>query len=195
MEKPIDILDALSKIVEKNTQHYRSDFAYDQATLREAASSYDMDDRAFYWMSRPNGTWCVKEREVFIRGSGAYSIWTYYADQPQDILAYRVMVTGIENGKVMGTIHRLNYREQVQRVLAHALPATAVTLTYESGIIDTVPFEQSPKGIHTVRPKDGGIKKVRYEVASNMELDMVLMDEQRTQAKKPSKQHTRQHGH
>lgn len=185
MEKPIDVLTFLSGIVEKNTQHYRSDFAYDQATLREAAHSYDMDDRAFYWMSRPNGTWCVKEREVFIRGSGAHSIWTYYADRPQDILAYRVVVTGLIDGKVIGTVQPVNYQEQVQRVLAKAIPAAAITLTYESGFTDTVPYDHYPKAIQTVRPKDGGITKVRYEVADGRALDALLNVERRALTRKP----------
>lgn len=197
MEKTIDILDYLSKIVQENTQHYQSDFTYDQETLREAAQAYDMDDRTFYWMSRPAGTWCVKEREVFIKGSGAHSIWTLYATEPEQasaIKAYRVVVTGQEDGKVMGTIRSLNYKEQVQRVLAHAIPATAVTLTYESGHVDTVPIHQYPKSIPTVRPKDGGIKDVRYEVADNMELDRIIMAEHREQTKKPPAKRPRHRG-
>ena len=194
MENPIDVLTFLSDIVEKNTRHYRSDFAYDQATLREAARSYDMDDRAFYWMSRPSGTWCVKEREVFIRGSGAHSIWTYYADRPRDILAYRVVVTGLVDGKVMGTVQPVNYQEQVRRVLAKAIPATAITLTYESGFADTVPYDRYPKTIQTVRPKDGGITKVRYEAADDLALDVLLSVERRELTRKLPAKHSRHHG-
>ena len=83
---------------------YRSDFQYDVRMLTQAAQEKDMKDRVFYWMSRPNGTWCVKEREVFLQGSGAHSIWTYYADQPEGIRAYRVTITGMEGKKVMGIL-------------------------------------------------------------------------------------------
>lgn len=197
MEKTIDILEHLSKIVQENTQHYQSDFTYDQETLRQAAQAYDADNRTFYWMSRPNGTWCVKEREVFIKGSGAHSIWTQYVselEQSSAIKAYRIVVTGLENGKVMGTIRGMNYKEQVQRVLANSVPATAITLIYESGLVDTVSLDKYPRSIPTVRPKDGAIKDVRYEVADNMELDRIIMAENREQTKKPSTKRPRHRG-
>ena len=64
----IDVLHFLEQVVRQNTQHYQSDFDYDRRTLTQAAQAVDMADRVFCWMSRPAGTWCVKEREVFLRG-------------------------------------------------------------------------------------------------------------------------------
>lgn len=195
MEKPIDLLEHLARIVRENTLHYRSDFSYDERTLRQAAAAQDAADRIFYWMSRPNGTWCVREREVFIRGSGAHTIWTHYADEPEQISgikAYRIAVTGIEDGKVMGTLRALNYAEQVRRVLAHSVPVTAITLTYESGCVNTFPIErQYQSAIPIVRPKDGGIREARYEVADEAELKRVIAAENREQMKRPGKKHSR----
>lgn len=104
MGNRIDVLAFLAQVVEENTTDYRSDFQYDVRMLTQAAQEKDMRDRVFYWMSRPSGTWCVKEREVFLQGSGAHSIWTYYADQPEGIRAYRVTITGMEGRKVMGQV-------------------------------------------------------------------------------------------
>lgn len=134
-------------------------------------------------MSRPSGTWCVKEREVFIWGSGAHAIWTYYADDAEHIKAYRVVVTGIEDGKVVGTVRSLDYPTQVQRVLANAIPAAAVTLHYDSGLVTTIPYSNFRQGVETVKPGHGGIEKVRYEVANELELEVILAREHTAQAK------------
>ncbi len=49
-------------------------------------------------------------------------------------------VIGEKGRIVVGTVHPLDYREQVRRVLTHAIPATLVTLRYESGLTVTVPL-------------------------------------------------------
>ena len=87
---------------EENTTGYRSDFQYDVRMLTQAAQEKDMRNRVFYWMSRPNGTWCVKEREVFLQGSGAHSIWTYYADQPD--LRHTFATLSLKNGVDVKTL-------------------------------------------------------------------------------------------
>lgn len=183
----VDVLNFLEQVVRQNTQHYQSDFDYDRRTLTQAAQASDMANRVFYWMSRPAGTWCVKEREVFLRGSGAHSIWTYYAEEPEHIKAYRITITGIEDGKVMGAVYELNYAEQVCRVQAQAIPAAAVTLQYESGHTVTIPYTEYRKSIATLLPGHGGIRTVRYEPESEAELTRALMAEHRIQAGKYKK--------
>ena len=129
MGNRIDVLAFLAQVVEENTTGYRSDFQYDVRMLTQAAQEKDMRDRVFYWMSRPNGTWCVKEREVFLQGSGAHSIWTYYADQPEGIRAYRVTITGTEGRKVMGQVIPLDYKN-TERHSTRSAPATAQSARY-----------------------------------------------------------------
>ena len=108
-------------MLEENTTGYRSDFQYDVRMLTQAAQEKDMRDRVFYWMSRPSGTWCVKEREVFLQGSGAHSIWTYYADQPEGIRAYRVTITGMEAERY-GTGDTAGLQTQVRRSRSKPFP-------------------------------------------------------------------------
>ena len=189
MQKEIDLLSFLSRVTEKNTKHYRSDFLYDSGKLQEAAQAAAPEERCFFWMSRPSGTWCVLEREVFICGSNAHSIWTYYADEPEGIMAYRVNVIGEKNGIVVGTVHPLNYREQVRRVLAHTIPATSVTLRYESGLTVTIPFADYPRNLPTIRPQDGGIRAVRFEVEDEAALEAALSVERQSEQKQVTKKH------
>ena len=187
MQKEIDLLSFLSRVTEKNTKHYRSDFLYDSKNLQKAAQAAAPEERCFFWMSRSSGTWCVLEREVFIRGSSAHRIWTHYADVPEGIMAYRVNVIGEKDGIVIGTAHPLNYREQVRRVLTHAIPATLVTLRYESGLTVAVPFADYPRNLPTIRPQDGGIRSVRFEVEDETALEAVLSMERRAEQKRVAK--------
>ena len=189
MQKEIDLLSFLSRVTEKNTKHYRSDFLYDSKNLQKAAHAAAPEERCFFWMSRPSGTWCVLEREVFIRGSSAHRIWTHYADEPEGIVAYRVSVIKEKDGIVVGTVHPLNYREQVRRVLAHAIPVTSVTLRYESGLTVMVPFADYPRNLPTIRPQDGGIQSVRFEVQDEAALEAALSVERQSEQKQVTKKH------
>ena len=53
-----DILQTLKAVLLENTASYQTDFEYDIATLQEAAKEPKIEDRTYYWLSRPCGTWC-----------------------------------------------------------------------------------------------------------------------------------------
>ena len=88
MGREISLIAFLDEVVSRNTQHYKKDFELDAQKLRDALNSPYMDEWIFYFMSRPNGTWCVLERDAFLRDSDGYKIWTHYADMPDGIEAY-----------------------------------------------------------------------------------------------------------
>lgn len=192
MGNAVDLIPFLARVMEGNTRPYRSDFSYDVEQLTKAVQEPNMEERVFYWMSRPAGTWCVKEREVFLRGTSAHTIWTYYADQPEEIKAYRVTVMGREDGRIMGSMVPLDYREQVRRVQSQALPAVTLTIQYESGHTVTLPYLEPPKKIATALPGHGGIRRIRYAPENEAELARVIMEEHRWQTgkvKKPPAKH------
>ena len=127
MEKKIDIIPFLAGIVEENTQHYQSDFAYDEKRLQAAMLEISQEDRTFLWMSRPCGTLCVPEREAFIKESTAHIAWTHYDYDAEHIKAYRVIVEpGREGASVLGQVKPLRYGEQVERVKRNAVHAEMV---------------------------------------------------------------------
>ena len=134
MEKQINLIAFLSKVVSRNTQNYRKDFELDAQKLRDALTKSRQDERIFYFMSRPNGTWCVLERDAFLRGSDGYKIWTHYADMADGIEAYRVVITGQHGSVPMGYVVKLNFRDQVRRVIKAAMPVDAVELTFTPAI-------------------------------------------------------------
>ena len=104
-----DILSHLAEIVQKNTRAYTTDFDFDAKRLWDSAQETDMERRSFLWMCRLLGTWCVLEREVFLDDTNANCIWTHYADCPDGILAYRIVIEGIRDGKLTGRVIPIDY--------------------------------------------------------------------------------------
>ena len=133
----IDLLDSLEKIMKKNTRSYQGDFSYDRKDLEEAAAKADtlpLRERTYLWMSRCCGTWCLKEGRVFLKPTGVHHIWTYYGDgRNERILAYAVEVTDLEDGKVIGNLYPLDYREHVELVKRMSVPADQVRVVHEKG--------------------------------------------------------------
>ena len=153
-----NILAFLAEIVQKNTRAYPEDFDLDAKKLWDSAQNPNMENRAFYWMSRPHGTWCVREREVFLDDTNANCIWTHYAACPDGILAYRIVVEGIRDGKLAGKVIPIDYAKQVRRVMRSVLPVATIQYrdknehfcedSYSAFMNSTLPFED---GIHDIR--------------------------------------------
>ncbi|GHU79768.1 hypothetical protein FACS1894191_3320 [Clostridia bacterium] len=142
----VDIIAALGAVVEINTEHYKNDFKYDVDMFKAAAVHPDGDNNHLLFMSRQSGTWCVKEREAYIRDTEAFNIWNGYATILGDIksymstvvvqdriLTYAVEIKGMENGRVKGDIYELDYREHIRQINRSALPRHTVTATYKDG--------------------------------------------------------------
>lgn len=131
----VDVFATLHAIMRQNTAHYQSDFEIDKQILARAAASADAAEKSYIWMSRPSGTHCLRERDIYLRGAREHNTFRFYAEQTRDrVLAYAVMLAGTEQGKIMGNLYELDYREQVKRVQHDALPADTITLFYENGI-------------------------------------------------------------
>lgn len=79
-----------------------------------------MENRSFCWMSHPSGTWCLKERNVFLQGTYSHALWTHYDSCNERIKAFRVVVKGEKDGRIMGDIYPLVFDEHLRRVQAAA---------------------------------------------------------------------------
>ena len=86
------------------------------------------------WLSRPSGTYCFRERDVFLKDTRQHNTWRFYGEQTRDhILAYAVTITGTEDGKIKGDLYELDYPQHFKHVAEQALPADTVTLHYKHG--------------------------------------------------------------
>lgn len=173
-----DILKAMQTIVDGHVKYYQSDFGYDIETLKEAALKPERSDRIFVWLCRECGTWLLNEKNVFIKNSHEYSVFTYYAEQTRDsILAFVVEVVGADSDAVKGNIYALDYRNYYARVKDVAVPAQSISITYEHGkriISASEHFNALPDS------KLGKFVSFEFMPESPEQLEMVLMNEKRS---------------
>ena len=130
----VDVLASLEAILKQNTGFYQSDFDIDKQIIAEKAASPNKEDKTLLWLSRPSGTYCFRERDVFISDTAPNNTWRFYKEQTRDhILAYAVELTGVQDGKIKGNLYELDYEKHYERVKNDTLAAGTVTLVYEHG--------------------------------------------------------------
>ena len=84
----VDVIVSLEAIMKQNTAFYQSDFEIDKRILREAASRPAAEEKRLLWFSRPSGTCCFRERDVFLKDTRQHNTWRFYGEQTRDILCY-----------------------------------------------------------------------------------------------------------
>lgn len=123
--------------MEAHVEHYKTDFELDANLLLDAtkkAEKTPVKDRVFLWMARTCRTWCLQERNLFLKGSHEYLIWNYYGGQADgQVLAYAVEVDGMEDGKAIGSFYELDCKKHTQHVIESALPVGQKKLIYAKG--------------------------------------------------------------
>lgn len=127
-----DIIGTLEKIMLGNTEAYQKDFELDRKILTEAAKESPC---TYLWMSRRCGTYCLPEREVFIKNTLCNAIWQAYTDPREDhhVKAYAVEVSGMENDCVKGTLYELDYPAHCKTVATESVKADKRKVSYEKG--------------------------------------------------------------
>lgn len=138
----VDVLAALDAIMKQNTAHYQSDFEIDKDIILSAVES---PDKNLLWFSRPSGTFCGTERNVYLQGTHEHNTWCFYGEQtPSDrILAYAVELSGREQGKVMGSLYELDYPAHWRHVKDTAMKAETALITLKDGGSFPVPYPVS----------------------------------------------------
>ena len=130
----VDVIASLEAIMKQNTAFYQNDFDLDRNILQKAAASPTAEDRRLLWFSRPSGTSCFRERDVFLKGTRQHNTWRFYGEQTRDtILAYAVELTGTEQEKIKGNLYELDYLQHFREVIEKSIPADNYTLIYEHG--------------------------------------------------------------
>ena len=159
----VDVVASLEAIMKQNTAFYQSDFDIDKQILQKAAVSPVPEDKRLLWFSRPSGTCCFRERDVFLKDTRQHNTWRFYGEQTHDtILAYAVELTGTEQGKIKGNLYELDYPQHFREVIEKSISADNYTLLYEHGEL-TKPAGQYFDG--NTDPQLG--KFIRFEAQPN----------------------------
>lgn len=174
----MDILDALGKIMELHTKHYKDDFNLDKELIAKLAVSEHTEDRRLLWMSRPCGTYTLRERDVYLQDSHENKIWNFYHEQTKDpILAYALNLKEIRDGKVTGDIYPLDYDTHVERIKLLTCPITQVTVFFEDGTSAVLPYTSRRQKMNELMPEHGAPKSMYYTPESERELSLILSRE------------------
>jgi hypothetical protein len=130
----IDPIPFLEEVVKLHVKNYKEDFDLDKSLLRSFAANGGTEDRRLLWMARHSGTWCLRERNVYLKGTREYNTWKFYGEQTGDeILAFAIALKEKRDGHIIGTLHELDYEEHYIRVKECALPATSETYIFDDG--------------------------------------------------------------
>lgn len=174
----VDILDSLGQIMDLHTQHYKDDFDLDKELIAKLALSGEPEDRRLLWMSRPCGTYTLREREVYLEGSHANKVWRFYHEQTQDsVLAYALSIKDVQDGKVTGDIYPLDYAEHVERVKLLTCPIGKVAVTFEDGTNIILPYQDQRRLMNELTPLHGNPKIMTELPENERELAMILKRE------------------
>lgn len=174
----VDLLGALSRIVDLHTQHYKEDFDLDKELISKLAVSDRSEDKQLLWMSRPCGTYTLREREVYLDGSHENKVWRFYQEQTNDpVLAYAISLKEVRDGKIFGNLYPLNYREHVERMKKLTCPIGNVAVAFADGNVITIPYQERRQLMNRFMPEHGAPKTMTYLPENEPELMMILKRE------------------
>ncbi len=176
--KSSDLLADLERIVKLHTRHYQEDFELDKKLLTELCASAAPEDHHVIWMSRVNGTHCLREREIFLTDSYENHVWQFYHEQLHDsVLAYAITLSGEENGKIKADIFPLDYPAYAERTKALTCSVVRMTAVFEDGEQHTFPYRERRSQISALASAHGAVQCMTLHPESERELAMILRRE------------------
>ena len=135
--KNVDVEYFLEQVMKSNTKSHQEDFEVDKKMLKEAMLSDSPDEKYLVWLSRTNGTHCLRENDIFIKESTAYYTWQQWAEPKRDekIIAFAIHITGSMDGKPVADVYELDYTAHAEMVKKDALSSDVKVLHFEHGNI------------------------------------------------------------
>ena len=126
----INLVDALRRIMDIHTQNYKEDFELDAGLLHSLAASQSSEDKHLLWMSRPNGTYLLPEREVYVEDSYENKVREFYHKQNREhILAYADEIKNAEGDTNRGDLIELDYAAHVEKMRKLTFPVETVAVS------------------------------------------------------------------
>ena len=135
--KNVDVVSFLEQVMKSNTKHHQEDFEVDKKALESAMKSDNPDDKYLVWLSRENGTHCLKESEVFIKNTPSHNTWVYWAESNRDekFIAFAINIIGKIDGKPLANLYELDYHSHVEAIKKEAVEAGLKVFRFTNGSI------------------------------------------------------------
>ena len=135
--KNVNVEYFLEQVMKSNTKSHQEDFEVDKKMLKEAMLSDSPDEKYLVWLSRTNGTHCLRENDIFIKESPAYYTWQQWAEPKRDekIIVFAIHITGSMDGKPVADVYELDYTAHAEMVKKDALLSDIKVLHFEHGKI------------------------------------------------------------
>lgn len=174
----VDILATLQTIMEHNTDFYQTDFQYDKDSLREAAEDRN-GARQFFWMSRKSGTWCVKERDVYIRNTSSHNTWNYYGgSRDERPKAFWINIHGVDNDKrIMGDVLEMDYQKHLDYLCTNSLDPVAIEVVFKSpNDVRAFDYQEYQQNWQSIGQRYGTPERSQFMVSDSHELARVAIE-------------------
>lgn len=178
----VDVLATLEAVIKQNTARFQSDFKIDKETLRRAAVEAGPEGRSFLWVSYPSGTHLYPEREVFLKDTGPNYTW---AEGWRQSLLYAVEISGLEGGKVKGTVYELDPEAHKAHVRQAAIPSPYVTIDYADGRSVDVSHREYDTDRNRLMSQSGMVSGLTFHPEDESVLRGVLRQEHRQRERLP----------
>lgn len=150
--------------------------------LRRAAVEAGPEDRSFLWVSYPSGTHLYPEREVFLKDTGPNYTW---AEGWRQSLLYAVEISGLEGGKVKGTVYELDPEAHKAHVRQAAVPSPYVTIDYADGRSVDVSHREYDTDRNRLMSQSGMVSGLTFHPEDESVLRGVLRQEHRQRERLP----------
>ena len=180
----VNVVEALRKIMQHNTEHYQSDFEYDIARLQKAVED-SRGSRHFLWLSRGFGTWCFEERDVYIRNTHAFNTWDYYNHSSENVKAFAVEIEALQDKAVVGHVFELDYKTHIEDVRKNCFNAQSVEAVFKhpdsnNGYIRRFNIDEYNTNWYSIGQRYGEIETLRYQIGDEQRLQDVLYQARQT---------------
>lgn len=130
--KLFPVLDRLCGQTTPSTPSTPASFRPDLWTLRGCVGIRDGGADLLLGLPRSGGGLCVRERDVFLRGSHGHRVWTSQRPEAGEE-AYCVVLKGRDRDSPTGDIRSFDFSAHLRRLKNTAMEAKAVELVFYSG--------------------------------------------------------------
>lgn len=184
----VDVIASLQSIMGQITSFYQSDFEYNKKHILKAAQSEEPEKRSLLWLCRTNGTQLHEERDLFIKGTGAFNnVQFYHRDcQSEQVGLYSIEITGMKNGVVRGNIYERDRHQYAELTARGASLYTDDTLTFSGGKEVRIPHDELTHSKRCDLEFDyGKIVEIRHEADDESMVQGALKREHERREKLP----------